>query len=213
MSRFNGDGPIVGIDIDGTLGNYHAHFIRFAEGYTGRTLPDPADINPAMPFRRFLGLGERTYRECKLAYRQGGMKRSMPVYEHAAELTRNLRKAGIEVWITTSRPYLQLGNVDPDTRHWLRRNGIQFDYLLWGENKYRDLSRRAGLRVVTVLEDLPKMVDQAFESHLSPIIRHQPYNLHKFEGPKGEMLPRALDLKQAERMILGDLDNWRTCGF
>jgi hypothetical protein len=204
----------VGIDIDGTLGDYHRHFIRFAEGYTGRDLPDPADINPALPFSKFLGLGSSTYRACKLAYRQGGMKRSMPVYDHARELTVNLRKAGLEVWVCTSRPYLQLGNVDPDTRHWLRRNGIQYDRLLWGENKYRDLVREAGqTRVVTVLEDLPKMVDQAFGSHVGPIIRDQPYNRHKFEGPKGEMLPRALSLEQAERMILSDLDNWRSCGF
>lgn len=57
------------------------------------------------------------------------------------------------------------------------------------------------------------MVDQAFESHLSPIIRDQPYNRHKFEGPKGEVLPRALSLVQAERIILGDLENWRASGF
>lgn len=137
----------------------------------------------------------------------------MPVYPHAAELTRNLRKAGVEVWICTSRPHLQLGNVDPDTRHWLRRNGIQYDNLLWGENKYRDLAKAAGVRVVTVLEDLPEMVDQAFQSHLSPIIRDQPYNRHKHEGPKGEQLPRALSLEQAERLILTDLEIWKKEGF
>jgi hypothetical protein len=213
VSRFNGHGPVVGIDIDGTLGDYHAHFIRFAEGYTGRDLPSPADINPAMPFRQFLGIGKQTYRDCKLAYRQGGMKRSMPVYPHARDLTVNLRKAGVEVIICTSRPFNQLGNVDGDTRHWLKRNGIQFDGLMWGENKYRDLRRRFGIRIVTVLEDLPSMVDQAFESRLGPIIRDQPYNRHKHEGPKGEMLQRALNLEQAQRYILSDLENWKEAGF
>lgn len=213
MTGFNGNGPVVGIDIDGTLGDYHAHFIRFAEGYTGRSLPNPADINPAMPFRRFLGLGQRTYRECKLAYRQGGMKRSMPVYPHARELTVGLRKAGIEVIICTSRPFNQLGNVDPDTRHWLKRNGIQFDGLMWGENKYRDLRKRFGTRIVTVLEDLPGMVDQAFQCGIGPILRDQPYNRHKTGGPKMEALPRAYGLPEAERMILNDLKNWREAGF
>ncbi len=213
MTGFNGHGPVVGIDIDGTLGDYHAHFIRFAEGYTGRPLPRPEDLNPAMAFREYLGLGKQTYRACKLAYRQGGMKRSMPVFPHASELTRNIRKAGIGVVITTSRPYLQLGNVDPDTRHWLKRNGIQFDELMWGENKYRDLRKKFGTRVVTVLEDLPSMIDQAFQCQIGPIIRDQPYNRHKHEGPKGERLPRALDLEQAARYILSDLENWKAAGF
>lgn len=137
----------------------------------------------------------------------------MPVYPYARELTVNLRKAGVTVIICTSRPYLQLGNVDPDTRHWLKRNGIQFDGLMWGENKYRDLRREYGVRVVTVLEDLPEMIDQAFECGLGPVIRDQPYNRHKHEGPKGEQLPRAVNLQNAENLILSDLEIWREAGF
>lgn len=203
MPKFNGDGPIFGIDIDGTLGDYHAHFIRFAEMYTGRDLPDPKDVNPALPFSKFLGLSKRYYREIKLAYRQGGMKRSMPCYAGARELTVGLRRSGAEVWICTTRPFNQLGNVDSDTRHWLRRNGIQYDQVLWGENKYRDLSRLAGERVVAVLEDLPKLCDQAWKSGITPVLREQPYNDHV------EHTIRAANLYEAKSTLLKELENWK----
>lgn len=201
--RSNGQGPVFGIDIDGTLGDYHAHFIRFAEGYTGRTLPNPRDINPAQPFRMFLGLGSTTYRACKLAYRQGGMKRSMPCYAGASELTVSLRRSGAEVWICTTRPFNQLGNVDSDTRHWLRRNGIQYDNLLWGEGKYRDLARMAPNRVVAVLEDLPKLRMQALETGLVCYLRTQPYNVHVNTSMRFD------NFEEAGRMLQKHLSEWR----
>jgi hypothetical protein len=189
--KLNGNGPVFGIDIDGTLGDYHSHFIKFAEAYTGRKLPNAEDINPALPFSRFLGLGKSTYRQIKLAYRQGGMKRSMPCYAGARELTASLRKSGAEVWITTTRPFNQLGNVDPDTRHWLRRNGIQYDNILWGENKYRALSSQAGSRVAGVLEDLPAMIDQAGQLDIPTVLRSQPYNLYLYHPNRAKTLGEA----------------------
>lgn len=178
MIRFNNK-PIFAIDIDGTLGDYHGHFIRFAEGWLGRELPAPSLINPGQPLYQHLHMSKATYRQCKLAYRQGGMKRSMPVYEHARELTVRLRKAGAEVYICTTRPYLRLDNIDPDTRHWLRRNGIQYDGVLFGEHKYRDLARYVGVdRIVGVLDDLPELCDQATSLGITALLRDQPYNKH-----------------------------------
>lgn len=200
--KLNGKGPVFGIDIDGTLGDYHTHFIKFAEGYTGKTMPDPKEINPALPLRRFLGLGSSTYRQCKLAYRQGGLKRSMPCYAGASDLTVSLRKSGAEVWICTTRPFNQLGNVDADTRHWLKRNGIQYDNVLWGERKYKDLHKIAGPRVAGILDDLPEMIDQAELLGIPAVLRDQPYNKHL------EMFNRALTLGGA-KIILGSLlYNW-----
>lgn len=176
--RYNGTGPVFGIDIDGTLGDYHSWFITFAEMYTGKKMPDPREINPALPLHKFLGLSKSTYRQVKLAYRQGGMKRGMPCYPGSALLCSGLRSYGAEVWICTSRPFNQLGNVDADTRHWLRRNGIQYDNVLWGERKYIDLAKRAGERVVAILDDLPEMMIQAETLGIPAVLRSQPYNKH-----------------------------------
>lgn len=177
--------PIVALDIDGTMGDYHQHFLTFAEGWLGRRMPDPLDINPGLPLHKFMGVSKATYRACKLAYRQGGLKRSMPVDPGASELTHYIRKRHCEVWICTTRPYLRLDNIDPDTRHWLRRNHIQYDGILYGHNKYRDLVRTVGRdRVLFVVDDLPEMAEQALNLGLPAYLRDRPYNRHAKDIPR-----------------------------
>lgn len=142
-------------------------------------MPDPAANTGGVPFYKHLGMSKHTYRQCKLAYRQGGMKRSMPCYDGASELTRQIRNKGVQVWICTTRPYLRLDNIDPDTRHWLRRNRIQYDGVIYGEHKYRDLVKIHGKdKVIAVVDDLPEMVDQALDLGLWVCLRSQPYNLY-----------------------------------
>jgi hypothetical protein len=182
------DRPIVAVDIDGTLAEYHVWFLKFAELWYGKPMPAPTDINPMQPLWKFMGVTKASYRECKLAYRQGGLKRSMPCLEGAAEMLRAVRspkRIGAEVWICTTRPFLRLDNIDPDTREWLRRNRITFDALLFdpigGDRKYYELFRQAGKRVACVLEDLPEQASIPLSVRYSPLqvpvlLRNQPYN-------------------------------------
>lgn len=192
----NGNKPVVALDLDGTLGNYHLHFLRFAEGWLGRPMPDPQLNTDGVPLYSWMGVSKRTYRECKLAYRQGGMKRSMPCYEGAPELARYIRRRGAEVYICTTRPYLRLDNIDPDTRHWLRRNRIQYDGVIFGEHKYRQLRDLVGPKVLMVMDDLPEMLAQA-ETALpgaTPVIRSQPYNRWANHWGRVETMSEAKDL-------------------
>lgn len=171
--------PVVALDIDGTLAAWHGHFLVFAEMYLGREMPSTLDWDGSVPFWKFMGVSRDTYRAMKLAFRQGGWKRSMVAYPGASELTKTLRGQGAEVWICTTRPYLRLDNIDPDTRHWLRRNQIQYDGVIFGERKYKDLVQLVGVgRIVGVLDDLPEMYDQAGDLGLRPFLRSQPYNEH-----------------------------------
>lgn len=206
----NGHGkPVVALDIDGTTGDYHGHFLRFAEGWYGRPMPSPEEINPGLPLHRFMRTQKKTYRECKLAYRQGGMKRTMPCYPGASELTRAVRKAGAEVWICTTRPYLRLDNIDPDTREWLRRNKIQYDAVIYGEDKYKELVRQVGLeRIVAIAEDLPEMVHAAQILGVSNIyLRDQPYNRHLRAEADGCF--RFVHMLELERLLLMDIADWK----
>jgi hypothetical protein len=82
---------VVGLDIDGTIGDYHGHFLTFAAAWLGKAMPAPADINPGLPLHRHMRVSKERYRQVKLAYRQGGLKRSMPVYPGARELTVHVR--------------------------------------------------------------------------------------------------------------------------
>jgi hypothetical protein len=105
-------------------------------------------------FCRKFGTDIRTYRDIKLAYRQGAQKRNMPVRPWAANLT-SLIKQRAEIWLTTTRPYLRLDGVDPDTRFWLHHNSIYYDHLLYHEGKYTVLANRVSpKRVVAVVDDL-----------------------------------------------------------
>lgn len=178
--RTNGHGlPVVALDIDNTLGDYHAHFLNFATLWFDKEMPDPREINPGLPLHRFMGVSKARYREAKLAYRQGGWKRWMPAYPGAAELTRSIQAAGAQVWICTTRPYLRLDNIDPDTREWLRRNRIKYNAVLFGEDKYKELRRQADDRVVAVVDDLPEMLKAANKNGFTNLyMRNQPYNLN-----------------------------------
>lgn len=210
----NGTGkPVVSLDIDGTLGDYHGNWDAFARLYFGPEFifPNPAATNPGLPLWEHMGIDQRDYREAKLAYRQGGWKRWMPVYESAAELTRAIRSAGAEVWLCTTRPYLRLDNVDPDTREWLRRNRIEYDALLFDpvvkdETKYHELYRQAGDRIASVVDDLPEMIEAADYLRIPkgsvPILRDQPYNRHV------AFARRATNLNEVWLYIQQDLARW-----
>jgi len=175
----------VAIDIDGTLGDYHSHFLNFAEGYFGCSFPPPSEVNPGLRLWDFMGIPVSEYRKCKLAYRTGGMKRTMPAYDHANTLTSTLRGWGAEVWICTTRPYQKHDAIDGDTLEWLRRNGIQYDAILFDlidrkYSKYEELGRQAGNRVAAIIDDLPELIESAFELLPSAdvMVRDQPYNRH-----------------------------------
>lgn len=187
IMRTNGHGkPIVALDIDGTLGDYHGHFLEFAEGWLGQGVPPASMVNPGVPLWKHMGIDQTTYRECKLAYRQGGLKRTMPAFPGVSRLTKYLRADGLsEVWICTTRPYLRLDNIDPDTREWLRRNDIEYDGVLFDTlegkgTKYAELHRQAGNRVAVIVEDLPEMILAARTvfPDVPVALRNQVYNSH-----------------------------------
>lgn len=197
--------PVVALDIDGTSGDYHKHFTEFIAQWTGRSMPDPRSMTGGIPFHEHLNVSRATYRQAKLAYRQGGMKRSMPAYEGVGELTKHIRKKGCQIWICTTRPYLRLDNIDPDTKHWLRRNGMQYDCVLYGEHKYRDLVSTVGKdRIVVVYDDLPRMVDQALALDLTALLRDQPYNRGYDSNGRWKRVGNVSEMKDAFDCVWSD---------
>lgn len=157
--------PIVAFDIDGTLGDYHGHIADFATNYLGREIPR-SDYDGSIPHREWFkkyGVGVREFREIKLAYRQGGMKRSMPHWPNRIDVVQAIRRhLNVELWLTTTRPYMRLDNIDPDTRFWLDRWEVPYDFLLYDETKYQELAQRVDRsRVVAIVDDVDEMYDDA----------------------------------------------------
>lgn len=200
--------PVVAIDIDGTMGMYHRHFLDFASGYLNQQVKDHYIGN--QPFKEWFCITYRCtvddWHDIKLAYRQGGMKRTMPVFPEARLLCENIRAQGVELWVTTTRPYIRHDNVDPDTREWLRRNQIPYDYLIYDGEKYRKLAHLVGHeRVVAVLDDLLEECEDAgaLFGIDNVILRKSPYN-RAFKWQ-----PQATNLAMAERIIRDRIRRWR----
>lgn len=151
--------PIVVSDIDGTLAQYHETIAGFCGQYFDKAMPVML-YDGTVPFRDYLGITQAQHRAMKLAYRQGGFKRFVPMYPGADELINDVRMLGAEVWVATTRPYQRLDNIDPDTQEWLRRNRIHVDGLLYGEDKYAQLVGTVNQdRIVACFEDLPIQLD------------------------------------------------------
>lgn len=201
--------PVVAIDIDGTLGNYHGHFWDHMRGYLGIPVPDPTPMYcGSLGFKKWAmdayNITESEWNDIKLTYRQGASKRTMPVYPYAAELCDGVRRIA-ELWLTTTRPFQRLDNIDPDTREWLDRHGIKYDGLLYDEQKYTKLYQSVGSgRVVAVLDDLLEELHNA-ESNFGynvPILRRTQFNC-VVEYPR-----MVNDLGQAFDMIFKKVESW-----
>lgn len=207
--------PVVAIDIDGTLGDYHGHFLNFAYAYTGHpVLPKSLVYDGEQQFRYWFvqafgsDIGQQ-WHDIKLAYRQGAQKRSMPVYEGAAELVNGLISEGAEVWLTTTRPYLRLDSIDPDTRAWLDRHDIRYHHLLYDDHKYSQLEQRVDpARVVAVLDDLDEDWERAWQIFGPdvPVFRRNGYN-RAVKLPHGHTF-EAINLHDAFNLIAGRVRNF-----
>lgn len=201
--------PVVAIDIDGTLGDYHSHFLEFADRYLCEGSLSIYSYRGDQPFKQWFlkrfETDERTWHDIKLAYRQGAQKRTMPAFSGAARIAAGVRNEGAELWLTTTRPYLRLDNVDPDTREWLRRNNVLYDHLIYDEHKYRRLAELVDTeRVVAVVDDLPELIDEA-EKELGwevPILKIGPYNRAFYA--KG--IERLSDI---QTIIMRRIQKWR----
>jgi hypothetical protein len=200
--------PVVAVDIDGTMGQYHGHLLAFMEDYFDARLPD--HWGGSGNWEDYLGIDKASYQEAKLAFRQGGFKRWMPVFREAHLPCSTARACGAEVWITTTRPYLRLDSVDPDTREWLRRNGIQYDHLMYDDDKYGKLRERVGVgRVVAVVEDLPEQYERAVAilGPQIPILVERWHNQDFREANKGR-LTTARSMADVSRYVSGRISGW-----
>lgn len=205
------DAPVVAIDIDGTIGQYHEHFKNFLAPYIGKNIDHIHWLDEYQgEFSEALGVEKELYRQAKLSYRQGGLKRSMPAFAYAGELTQDIHDLGAQVWVCTTRPWLRLDNIDPDTREFLRRNRIQYDGLLYGEDKYRDLVYNVGLeRIVCVLEDLPEHIQQANALGIPAILRAGPHNRWWQKTAQGSRQASVNQLDEAAREIKQLIEEWK----
>ena len=145
--------PVFVCDIDGTIADYYSHFLKFLSGYWHKPFPDNWDGTGN--WEDYLGLSQDRYRQAKLAYRQGGMKRNLPLYASALWFIDEVEKMGVDIWFATARPSQSLSNIDPDTQFWISSCGWNVKGLIFGEDKYHQLLGCVDKdRIIGVLDDL-----------------------------------------------------------
>ena len=198
--------PVVGLDVDGTLADYYEHMRWFAELYLQRPVKLDWDFAPTAEFSEALQLDKKTYRDVKLAYRQGGMKRSIPVLDERGAMVKAIRAGGIQVWITTTRPWQRLDNIDPDTQFWLNRNLGRVDGVIYGEEKYMDLVDIVGSdRILGVVDDLPENVVSAMSLGLKAALAVGDHNAAFRSVRQVPLVNNAADLG---RIVFGWKADW-----
>jgi FMN phosphatase YigB (HAD superfamily) len=204
--------PVVAIDIDGTLADYHDHFLNFAVQWLGFPYQKPRGAlayDGSEPhrewFTRTMGVDVTTFRTIKLAFRQGGLKRTMPVYRESTETINAVREMGAEIWLTTTRPWERFDRVDPDTRHWLNQHGIEFDGLIYDDNKMSALAERVEPdTVVAVVDDLIEVLEEAHQQfdNAVTILRKTIHN-------RGVSWPHEGYMGDIQEWIQGSINVWR----
>jgi hypothetical protein len=205
--------PVVAIDIDGTLADYHDHFLHFAVNWLGTGYHKPRGqlaYDGSEPhrewFTRTMQVDATTFRTIKLAFRQGGMKRTMPIFRESVETVRYFRQLGAEVWLTTTRPWERFDRVDPDTRHWLNEHDIEFDGLIYDDDKMNALAVRVDPdRVVAVVDDLAEVLDEAHQlfDNATTILRHTIHN-------RAVHWPREGYMGAIRLWVEESITNWRS---
>ncbi|MDF2615473.1 MAG: hypothetical protein K0Q47_128 [Sedimentibacter sp.] len=147
LKSINEDDKIVGIDIDGILGDYPKWFLKFVYEKTGK------EFNTLEQVKNCFGTSE--YEGLKSLYRQSGWKATMPVCEHASEFTNLLHNKGYKIIILTARPYKDYYTIYPDTLQFLKENEIYFDAIIWDEEKH--------LRIIKEFPKMLFMIDDTLE--------------------------------------------------
>lgn len=204
--------PVVAIDIDGTLGDYHGHFNEFAGDWLGPEYYVPAHnatYDGRVPHREWFcavfGVDVTTFRAIKLAYRQGGLKRTMPIFRGAGYLLDQIRKRDAEVWLTTTRPWDRYDRIDPDTREWLRRHDLPYDALIFDEeDKMGALHRQVGDRVALVLDDLREILEQA-----EPRWPGRAVMISRDSNRAVEWRTKVASLDAAAEVAIAHIQDWR----
>lgn len=145
------------VDIDGVLSDTD----RGAEDYASAVFGVQVDSSKATSFdwTAWSGL---SLEQVKQMFQDGTLYRYLAPYQGAIEGLNNLKEAGFEIYLVTSRPNNE--SVRAYTLNWLVKHNVSFDGLIFVESSFKN--RNAKRDVVKKL-DLELAIDDCPEHVLS----------------------------------------------
>jgi len=181
-------GFILGVDLDGVVGDYTAALRTVVAERTGVD-PESLPLERSWDFREW-GLSpeefEQHHRAAVLEHR---IFRTMPVMPGAAEALWRLSDAGVWIRIITRRLYVNWGHATAvaDTVAWLDASGIPYRDLCF-------LGAKPQVEADCYVEDAPHNVAALRSTGAHVIVFDQPYN-RDVDGP------RARDWAEVESLV------------
>jgi len=154
------DSKIVGIDIDGVLGEYEKCFLNYFN-----ECHDSTKFNSIEELKDCIGI--EMYEKIKSEYRQSGYKADMQACEGASEFTKKLREMGYKIIILTARPYKEYYTIYPDTLKFLEKREIIFDAIIFDENKH--------MKIIKEFPTMEFMIED--NTHIAKSIANQGYKV------------------------------------
>ena len=155
------DEKVCAIDLDDTLANSSAHFVKV---YNEKNcIESPTD---GYPYKYRDQLKKQVpaleYDEYKSYFRESGEKINIEVKNGAKELCEHLRKQGYKIVIISARPYEKHNRIFPDTLEWLEVNGIKYDAIYFEKDKHLKILKQLP-NLSFIIEDNPDYAKQIAE--------------------------------------------------
>lgn len=171
-------GSIVLItDLDGTLGDWRASFIQWAEDKHSVKMPD--DPSSSLMMDTDLAMSYPMYYNLKEEFEQSGGYGTIELYEDVAKVVRELKQANPELIhiVTTARPAGRYHRIWMDTWNWLLRNDLQpHQLLMTSEPRILLASSLSNSSKIIMFDDDPGMIIRAANSGIKVFVKEQPYN-------------------------------------
>jgi len=176
LNLIDKNSKVIGIDIDGVLGEYHSWFLTYLQKEHNLYFTDIDHVK--------VKVGTEVYEQLKSKYRQSDWKAKMPPRKGASELTHKLREAGYQIVVLTARPYKKYSRIYPDTLEFLRKNNIAFDAIIWDEQKHIKIIKEFP-NLEFMIEDTPSIANE---------VAIEGYQVFMPEGPNNDMWREGIEL-------------------
>jgi len=171
------DRPIVITDIDGTVGDWRTHFLKWLESKGIKHVVE--DQSTSLMIDNDLSMLYKEYYDLKEEFESTGQYRNIEVYEDAHELLVELKsRYNAYIIAVTARPSDHYSRIWMDTWMWLESNKLPVDKLIIGSESRILLahSLQESSHEVIMLEDNPGLIQRGANSGIRTFAREHPYN-------------------------------------
>ena len=177
-------------DIDGVLNNYPDCYVDFVNEQLKENFNSLIEIKDSICYS--------DYKYIKELYRTSGYKENLPVKLFAKELLQELKIRGYYIIILSSRPVDKYNELIIQTTNWLKKNNLEYDYLMFGEEKHLDIIQKFGT-VEFIVEDNRKFANNIAKHGYKVYLLDNKYN----QGETEESIKRIKSLNEIYEILKG----------